>query len=224
MRAAQTPPRNVVFARRNISAGYPALRKPVSPQTTGWIGSFISCSAAFLMGYLPGLLVGRNAKSDFGQQLAAYYADTLRFSDWSQVLLSRISASFLQLLAVILCGFFVFGSVCIILSFAARGIYLGFCAASLLTYAGTRTLVLYWLMDCLPGLAVLFVSLRLAYYAVQLSNGLFQSVFWGGAPRGQLGGAVRRLLVRGGAAFLLCCLFSVVFSGLDVFFARLLLG
>lgn len=223
MRTVQTPPRNPVLARQ----GVPALRRPQKPsaasQKARGIGAFVGYTAAFLAGYLPGLLAGRGAQSQLGQQLASYYGDTSHFSVWSQVFSAQMSAAFLQILAVVLCGFCVVGGALLLLAFAARGAFLGFCAASIAACHGVRTLALYWLLVCLPGLAVLFISLWLACHAAALSHGLFQSVFLGGAPRGHLSAAARRLLVRSGSALLLCGLFSVLGAGLDVLLAGLFL-
>ena len=81
----------------------------------------------------------------------------------------------------------------------------------------------YWLLSCLPDLSVLLIGLWLSGHALVLSRGLFQDVFLGGAPRGQLGAAARRLSVRAGTAFLAACLLSVFCSGLCVLLARFLL-
>lgn len=224
MRAVQTPPRSRGFF---AGRGVPALRRPpqqpAAPRTGANAGVFAGYTAAFLAGYLPGILAGRGGQSTLGQQLAAYYADTSHFSVWTQAFSGLMAGAFLQLVTVVLCGFCVFGSAFLVLIFAARGAFLGFCAANVMACGGSRALALYWLLDCLPGLAVLFAALWLACHAVPLSAGLFQSVFLGGAPRGQLSAAARRLLVRSGAALLLCGLFSVLCAGLDVFVTGLLL-
>ncbi len=222
MRAVQSPPRKRPLPRQPL----PSLRRPVQQptvRTRAGAGPFLGYAVSFLVGYLPGLLAGRGGESSLSQQLAAYYLDAANFSSWTQVFSAQMSAAFLQLLAVILCGFCAFGGAFLVLVFAGRGMFLGFCAASILSLEGARALALYWLMVCLPGLAVLFVSLWLASHAVQLSNGLFQSVFLGGAPRGRLSACARRLLVRGGTALLLCVLFSLIGTGLDLFVVRVLL-
>lgn len=220
MRAVQTPPRRK--AKLPVFRG-PA-KQPAAQRTAAGSAAFAGCAAAFLAGYLPGILAGRSGQSELGQQLAAYYMDTARFSAWSQAFSSQLAAAFLQLLTVALCGFCVFGGAFLVLSFAVRGAFLGFCAANVLFCGGPRALLCHWLLDCLPNLAVLFVCLWLACYGVRLSNGLFQSVFLGGAPRGQLAGAVRRLLVRSGMALLLCGLFCALGAGLNVLVVGLLTG
>ena len=108
-------------------------------------------------------------------------------------------------------------------SFAGRGCFLGFCAANVASAAGAKGIVTYWLLSCLPDLSVLLIGLWLSGHALVLSRGLFQDVFLGGAPRGQLGAAARRLSVRAGTAFLAACLLSVFCSGLCVLLARFLL-
>lgn len=220
MRAVQAPPRR--------KAKLPALRNPVqppaAPRSVAGNAAFVGYAAAFLAGYLPGILAGRGGESALGQQLAACYMDTGRFSAWSQAFSGQMAAAFLQLLMVVLCGFCVFGSAFLVLGFAVRGAFLGFCAANVLFCGGPRALVGYWFSDCLPGVAVLFVCLWLACHAVRLSGGLFQSVFLGGAHRGQLAASARRLLVRSGTALLLCGLFSVLGAGLDLLVAGVLAG
>lgn len=220
MRAVQTPPRRKAkpLALRN-----PA-QQPVPQRDAAGNAAFVGYAAAFLAGYLPGILAGRSGQSALGQQLAANYIDTTRFSSWTQAFSGQMASAFLQLLAVVLCGFCVFGGALLVLSFAARGAFLGFCAANVLSCSGPRALLCYWLLDCLPGLAVLFACLWLACHAARLSGGLFQSVFLGGAPRGQLAASTRRLLVRSGTALMLCGLFSALGAGLDILVAGLLAG
>ena len=124
---------------------------------------------------------------------------------------------------VVLCGFSSFGQGLLLLLFAGRGCFLGFCAANVASAAGAKGIVTYWLLSCLPDLSVLLIGLWLSGHALVLSRGLFQDVFLGGAPRGQLGAAARRLSVRAGTAFLAACLLSVFCSGLCVLLARFLL-
>lgn len=186
-------------------------------------GEVLLCAGVFLAGYLPGIELGRTGASIWGQQLAAYYLDASQFSAWLPVFTGQVAAAFLQLLLIILCGFSALGQGLLPLAFAARGCFLGFCAANVLAAGGVKGIVTYWLLSCLPDLCVLLVGLWLAGHALVLSRGLFQSIFLGGAPRGQLHTAVRRLLVRWGAAFLGTCLLSFLCSGLCVLLVRFLL-
>ena len=186
----------------------------------GWV---LLCAAAFLAGYLPGMGLGRGGDTPWGQQLAAYYLDISQFSTWLPVFTDQIAAAFLQLMLVVLCGFSSFGQGLLPLLFAGRGCFLGVCAANVASAAGAKGIVTYWLLSCLPDLSVLLIGLWLSGHALVLSRGLFQDVFLGGAPRGQLGAAARRLSVRAGTAFLAACLLSVFCSGLCVLLARFLL-
>ena len=93
-------------------------------------------------------------------------------------------------------------------------IFLGFCAANLFFTGGLQDLVAYWFWTCLPDLAFTAANLWLTGYALRLSQGVFQSVFLGGAPRGHLHAASRRLLVRSGITLLISGLIGILFSGL----------
>lgn len=220
MRAAQQPPRTKMPQLRGRRLQRPAHRTPGEGAAAGWV---LLCAGVFLAGYLPGIELGRGGDSLWGQQLAAYYLDVANFSVWSAVLVHQLAAAFLQLLLIVLCGFSSLGQGFLPLLFAARGCFLGFCASSVLAAGGTRGIVIYWLLSCLPDLAILLLGLWLAGHALALSRGLFQSIFQGGAPRGQLCAAARRLGVRAAAALLAACLLSVFFSGLCVLLARFLL-
>ena len=78
-------------------------------------------------------------------------------------------------------------------------------------------------MCSLSNLSVLFAGLWLSGYSAAISNGLFHCVFSGGAARGQLAGAFRRLAIR----FLFCLLLAgtvnLVNGWLSVFLAGVLL-
>lgn len=181
------------------------------------------CAGVFLLGYLPGILAGQSGTSVIGQQIAAYYTDVARLSHWSELFSSQAAAFFLQLFSVWLFGFTAFGPGLLLLLFAGKGLFLGFCASQVLCIGGTKKLIVYWISSCLPNVLLLFILLWLAGYAVHMSHGLFQSIFLGGAPRGQLPGNARRLTVR----FLLCLPFSVLICGLCslfvILFIRLIL-
>lgn len=178
-------------------------------------------AGALLAGYLPGLWAGRSGQTGLGQQLAAYYGQAEHFSAWGPLCLDQLASAFLQLFFVLLCGFFAAGPVFLGLFFAAKGLFWGFCAANILHQNGAAGLLRYWVWAYLPALCLFFLCLWLAGHAARLSGGLFQSVFLGGAPRGQLHAAARRLGVRFGAALLCAGLFSVIFSALGAFVARL---
>lgn len=218
MRAAASlcRPRIAVRNRR------PVARKPNNGlraerrATTALRGPVFACASIFLLGYLPGIFLGRNGTTVLGQQLATYYTAPDRLTVWRDLFMSQSAGFFLQLLAVWLCGFTAFGLGLLLLIFAAKGLFLGFCSANILTLGGVNALCLYWLSGCLPQVLLLILLLWLTGHAALLSHGLFQSIFLGGAPRGQLIGNARRLTLR----FLLCVpvswLIGLFCSGLSV--------
>lgn len=224
MRAAASfsGPRNVLRGRR------PAARKPHSAlraarEPASVRGPVFGCAAVFLAGYLPGILLGRNGTTILGQQLSMFYTAQDRLMVWSDLFISQSAAFFLQLFSVWLCGFTAFGFGLLLLLFAGKGLFLGFCSANILTLEGANALCLYWISGCLPQVMLLLLLLWLAGYAAALSHGVFQSIFLGGAPRGQLIGNARRLTVR----FLLCIpvswLIGLLCSGLVVFLVQFFL-
>ena len=210
---------------------FPSPRRPAAPtahrpprlpkEGRGATGVRLLFAGALLAGYLPGLWAGRAGQTGLGQQLAAYYSQAEHFSAWGPLCLDQLAAAFLQLFFVLLCGFFTAGPVLLGLFFVAKGLFWGLCAANILQQSGVAGLLRYWVSAYLPALCLFFLCLWLAGYAAQLSGGLFQSVFLGGAPRGQLHAAARRLGVRFGVALLCAGLFSVVFSALGAFADRL---
>lgn len=185
-------------------------------------GSSILYGALFLVGYVPGIVTGRIGGS-LGELLANYYAEFPLDGSWLSIFLNQISASFLQILFVGLCGFSVFGAGFLSILFLGRGMFFGFCASAILYQQGLAVLGRYWVCACLPGLIALFISLWLSGYAVQLSRGLFQSVFLGGAPRGQLIANARRLGIRCCIALFLSLLLCLICSGLTGFLIRVFL-
>ena len=199
-----------------------SARKPPRPprEGRGAGAARLLLAGGLLAGYLPGLWAGRSGQTGLGQQLAAYYGQAEQFSAWGPLCLDQMAAAFLQLFFVLLCGFFTAGPVLLGLFFAAKGLFWGFCAANILQQNGAVGLLRYWIWAYLPALCLFFLCLWLAGYAAQLSGGLFQSVFGGSAPRGQLHAAARRLGVRFGVALLCAGLLSVVLSALGAFAAR----
>ena len=134
----------------------------------------------FLAGYLPGIWLGRGG----------------------------FSVSFLQLTAVFLCGFCVLGVGLLALLFAARGVFLGYCAASVAAVNGAAGLVQYRLAAIVSDAATLFFCLWLAGWSARLAGELFNAVC-GRATR-ETPGTLRRLAVRFGAALVLSAVFSAV--------------
>lgn len=181
------------------------------------------CASMLIAGYLPGIWLGHDGQTALGQQLAKYYADVALTTPWFVSFLRSIAGPFLQIVFVLLCGFSALGLGFLLLYFLGKGFFLGFCAANVFFAGGISDLVAYWLCTCLPDLVFTAVHLWLAAYALCLSHGLFQSVFLGGAPRGQLHAANRRLLVRSGVALFVSGLLGIIFSGLRFLLSPLFL-
>ena len=219
MRAVQTPPRArlpVWQQKKNTNR----LRSATDSERIQRMGPVLLCAAAFLLGYLPGIFAGRGGQTVLGQQLANYYMESERFSVWGTSFFNQMASSFVQLFLVALCGLSVLGTGLLITFFGAKGIFMGFCAANVVAAGGGGALAAYWVNSCLPNLSLLFLALWLAGFASQLSHRLFQSVFLGGAPRGQLEAAARRMGVRCCVAFFASGIFNALCSGLSVVLIR----
>lgn len=187
--------------------------------------SFVSvvCGVCFLIGYLPGIVLGRTGAAVLGEQLASYYLNPDQFTSWLDVCLNQTAAAFLQLLFLVFCGFSVAGAGLLPFFFLGKGAFLGFCAVYILAQGGASALAFYWLCICLPNVLLLFFYLWLAGYAAELSIRLFQTVFGPGAPRGRVEAATRRLLVRSCVSLAASCVLSILCGGFTVLLARLLL-
>lgn len=203
----------------------PVPRAPQTPASAAGKLPYVSlgCVCLFLLGYLPGIWLGRTGIWEPGSQLAAYYLAKSSYSTVLAVWQWQFSAAFLQLAVLYLCSFSALGCWFFLILFFLRGGFLGLCAACVLAAEESRGLVCYWLLSSLPNLTVLFAGLWLAGYGATMSNGLFQCIFSGGAARGQLAVAFRRLTMR----FLLCLLLagavSLINGWLSVFLAGVLL-
>lgn len=218
MRAARRLARSFTFRRKDIRM--PQLRPTARRgKVRALTGSSILYGVLFLIGYVPGIVTGRISGS-LGELLANYYAEFPLDGSWLSIFLNQISTNFLQILFVGLCGFSVFGIGFLSLLFLGRGAFLGFCASAVLYQQGLAAFGRYWGTTCFPGLITLFIGLWLSDYAVQLSRGLFQSVFLGGAPRGQLIANARRLGIWCCVALLLSLLLCLLCSGFTLFLVR----
>lgn len=162
----------------------------------------------FLAGYLPGIWLGRGSISALGQELAAYYTKSPENAAFAAIFGTKFSVSFLQLTAVFLCGFCALGVGLLALLFAARGVFLGYCAASVAAVNGAAGLVQYRLVTIGTDTAALFLCLWLAGWSARLAGELF-NVICGRATR-ETPGTLRRLAVRFGAALVLSAVFSAV--------------
>lgn len=224
MRTAQPPlltrrPRS--FWPRHPVASAPAA--PVLPAAGSLQYLPLGYAAVFLLGYLPGIWLGRTGSWEPGSQLAAYYLAKTSYASLGAVWGWQFSAAFLQLTALYFCSFSSLGCFFFLPLFLVRGGFLGLCAACVLAAGETHGLVSYWLLHCLPNLTVLFAGLWLSGYGAPLSAGLFQSIFSGSVARGQLSAAVRRLTVRFALCLFLAAVASLASSWLSVLLAGVLL-
>lgn len=203
MRAAQTTLRRpaLLLPRR-------AERPRRECAETAHSGAVWLFGTMFLAGYLPGIWLGRGGVSALGQQLAAYYTKSPENAAFAAIFGTEFSVSFLQLTAVFLCGFCVLGVGLLALLFAARGVFLGYCAASVAAVNGAAGLVQYRLATIVSDAATLFFCLWLAGWSARLAGELFNAVC-GRATR-ETPGTLRRLAVRFGAALVLSAVSSAV--------------
>lgn len=203
MRAAQTTLRRpaLLLPRR-------AERPRRECAGTAHSGAVWLFGTMFLAGYLPGIWLGRGGVSALGQQLAVYYTKSPENAAFAAIFGTEFSVSFLQLTAVFLCGFCVLGVGLLALLFAARGVFLGYCAASVAAVNGAAGLVQYRLVTIVSDAATLFFCLWLAGWSARLAGELFNAVC-GRATR-ETPGTLRRLAVRFGAALVLSAVFSAV--------------
>lgn len=168
----------------------------------------------FLAGYLPGIWLGRSGTTPLGQQLAAYYTSRPEGTSLAAAFGAQLAVSFLQLILVLLCGFCVWGVGLLALLFAARGLFLGYCAASVAAQSGASALLRYRLDTLLSDVGTLLLCLWLAGWAVRLAMELFRAVR-GRAAR-ETPGTARRLAVRFAAALALSAAFAAVGAVLAV--------
>ena len=203
MRAAQTTLRRpaLLLPRRSERP----RRESAGTAHSGAVWLF---GTMFLAGYLPGIWLGRGGASALGQQLAAYYTKSPENAAFAAIFGTKFSVSFLQLTAVFLCGFCVLGVGLLALLFAARGVFLGYCAASVTAVNGAAGLVQYRLATIVSDTTALFLCLWLAGWSARLAGELFNAVC-GRATR-ETPGTLRRLAVRFGAALVLSAVFSAV--------------
>ena len=121
---------------------------------------------------------------------------------------ARFAVGALQLCAVLLCGFCIWGIGLLVLLFAARGGFLGFCAASAAAADGAAGLLRYRCDTAVADVATLLLCLWLAGWSAQLAAQLFCAA-QGRATR-ETPGTVRRLLSRFAAAIVLSAAVSAV--------------
>lgn len=208
----------------------PAAGSMTRPQKTkqsaapGEIQLGAACITAFLLGYLPGILLGRGGTAA-GAALAARYMDRQCFAAFGPVFTDLFAGAFLQSTLVLLCGFCALGALTLTALFALKGTWLGFCAANVFAAGGARALVAHWLISCLPDLGILLLLFALTLRAGPLCGALLRTVLGGTPPAGSLSAAAltRSLLWRYGlvlAGSAVCCALG---AGSAVFFAGILL-
>ena len=196
MRAAQT-----ALRRPGLPMLRPAVERPHrehTPQTES--RAALAFGVIFLAGYLPGIWLGRSGTTPLGQQLAAYYTSCPEGTSLAAAFGAQLAVSLLQLILVLL--------------FAARGLFLGFCAASVAAQSGASALLRYRLDTLLSDVGTLLLCLWLAGWAVRLAMELFRAVR-GRAAR-ETPGTARRLAVRFAAALALSAAFAAVGAVLAV--------
>lgn len=220
MRAAKAP------IMTGMGSGPSARKRPAVPehgaQTRNGFGLLrlsVLFSGVFFFGYLIGIFLGRNDPPDYGTALAQYYMDGKNYTSLSQVFSGMLAGAFLQVTLVFLCGFSVWGTLFLAAFFAAKGALMGMCASCVFVAGGARSLVIYWLLTCLPDISVLVLEVWLSLHTAYLSGELFRCVF-GGATRSGLLRPTKHLMIRYLLAVLLgavCCGIgaagSVVFAG-----------
>lgn len=210
LRAAQ-----MALRRPGLPMLRPAVERPHrehTPQTES--RAALAFGMIFLAGYLPGIWLGRSGTTPLGQQLAAYYTSRPEGTSLAAAFGAQLAVSLLQLILVLLCGFCVWGVGLLALLFAARGLFLGFCAASVAAQSGASALLRYRLDTLLSDVGTLLLSLWLAGWAVRLAMELFRAVR-GRAAR-ETPGTARRLAVRFAAALALSAAFAAVGAVLAV--------
>ena len=212
MRAAQATLRRPALPRRMPEPARDRDRR----FRMGKPNAALLLGTVFLLGYLPGIWLGRSGTAVLGQQLAAYYANRPENLPFVSAFGAELAVSFLQLTAVLLCGFCTLGCGLLVLLFAVRGAFLGFAAASVAVQNGSTGLLQYRAATAVQDVATLLLCLWLANFAVALAVELFRTLRGSGTrntPR-----TLRQLLVRYAAALVL----SVGFSAVGAFLAGVL--
>ena len=142
MRAARTALRLPALPQLRTKEPKRKTMSARRPDCVVWLG------AAFLAGYLPGIWLGRDGATALGQQLAVWYTESPESTAFAAAFGARFAVGALQLCAVLLCGFCIWGVGLLVLFFAARGGFLGFCAASVAAADGAAGLPRYGCIGC----------------------------------------------------------------------------
>lgn len=177
----------------------------------------------FLVGYVGGILLCRTRVPAVGELLAEYYMDKQNFALFLPACGAQVSALFLQVLLLLLCGGNVVGFALIPAFFAGKGLLLGTCATSVLAQSGARGLVVYWLLTCVQEMAVLLLLLWIAQAAYFLSMALLKNMLNGAAVRGALKVKAKVLVMRSLLSILVGFGIVALGTGAAMLFARVLL-
>ena len=117
MRAARTALRLPALPQLRTKEPKRKTMSARQPDCVVWLG------AAFLAGYLPGIWLGRDGTTALGQQLAAWYTESPESTAFTAAFGTRFAVGALQLCAVLLCGFCIWGIGLLVLFFCGtRGI------------------------------------------------------------------------------------------------------
>lgn len=225
MRAARTAAAGVLHlpVGRMFGARSAAMTHTDSAgaQSTAWRAG-AAFGLLFFLGYLFGIFKGRLGESSFGASLAAYYMDGEHFSAAGTLFLDLYSGALLQAILVLVCGFSALGTVLLGGYFCLRGAVMGLCAASVFVQGGTRSLVVHWMLTCLPDLGVFLVMLWLAAQSNVCAMAMFRCTFYGSGHLRQ-GMPLRPLLIRFLLALLLAAVLCLLGAASGVVFAGVLL-
>lgn len=153
MRAARTALRLPALPQLRTKEPKRKTMSARRPDCVVWLG------AAFLAGYLPGIWLGRGGATALGQQLAVWYTESPESTAFAAAFGARFAVGALQLCAVLLCGFCIWGVGLLVLLFAARGGFLGFCAASVAAADGATGLLRYRRDTAVSDVATLLLCL-----------------------------------------------------------------
>lgn len=190
--------KTILGRRQQQSQGAPEVWNRLS----GWLTAGnrlhweIGLGALFLLGYLAGILLGREQTPAFGAALAQYHLDKQNYLSFAAVFASSFSALFVQAGLILLCGTNALGALLLAVFFVCKGMLLGIEAVAVLQLADARGLVVYWLLTALPNAVALILLLWLAVNAATLAASLFRTVLNGTGTHGALGRSIRTLMLR----------------------------
>ncbi|MDY5502608.1 MAG: hypothetical protein SPF77_08535, partial [Gemmiger sp.] len=132
MRTAQ--PARAAVRPRAFWPRQPPLHAPQASAAPSGLQRLVwGYACLFLLGYLPGIWLGRTGNWEPGQQLAAYYLAKTSYHTTFSVWQWQFSAAFLQLAALYFCSFSALGCFFFLALFFLRGSFLGLCATCVLT-------------------------------------------------------------------------------------------